>query len=242
MHILIISERKTRQIGWTLGVCGSCGGWEAIRVEDLIKTTKLWFIPLDSSVVGRSLRCDFCERFLRGAPTKLRTIEFRAWTPADGLQVLAQRLGGDPTVVSEKRDADKRIHSLLGGIAHSTSINNINVDLGITTGLIVGGLFGLLVGLFVLPYFNMRMDATGKTMAGLFGGCVIGLIVGALATLILRRRSLPLRRLVQICNQYGLSVSDLEKAADRSAARVRRAVHRLRDELAIGDLLPPHDG
>lgn len=242
MYILIIFARKPRQIGWTLGVCGSCGGWEAIRVEEIIQTVKLWCIPVSSSVIGRRLRCDFCERQLRGAPASLRTIESREWVPAAGLQDLARRLGGDPAVLSEKRNGEQRIDSLLRAIAHLTSINNVNVDFGITTGLILGGLLGSLVGLFVLPFFHMQLDATGKAMAGIGGGMVIGLVVGGIAALVVRRRSWPLRRLVQACNQYGLSVSDFEKAAVRSPARIRSAVRRLRGELAFGELVRPPEG
>ncbi len=236
MTIFILWKRKSRQVAWTLGVCPWCGGLEAVRVEEVTEVVSVWFVPVRRSVVGSWTRCDFCERPMTTLITP-GSVGFDEWNPADGLDALCGRLDFDTATARRWQDQDEgnRLRSLLGSVGESTSLHNLDVSLGLTTGLILGGLLGLIVGLLVIPGFDTGLDRIGGAFAGVFGGLLLGAVLGGVISVLVGQRSVPLRRLGQVCRQYNIPIPALEKVAGASCSRVRNAVGRLQDELAFSD-------
>ena len=53
-------------VGWTFGHCPYCEQSQPIRLEDESRSFCFALIPLTTKMIGRFMRCDFCQRPFEG--------------------------------------------------------------------------------------------------------------------------------------------------------------------------------
>jgi hypothetical protein len=228
--LLIIRKRRPRHVGWTLGFCYSCGGFEGVRIDDEIEVTSVWFVPVSRTVVGTWTRCDFCDRPTNDLVTSAR-LGPEEWVPAEGQEALASRLKVEATDLRLEPDRETRLRSLLSAVEESTSLSNLDVSLGITSGMILGGLLGLLVGILIIPRFDTGLDRLGAAFAGILGGLTLGAVLGGMVAVLVGQRLVPPRRIRRVLDRYDIPISALEGHAEASGPRTRRAIARLSNDM-----------
>jgi hypothetical protein len=164
-----------------------------------------------------------------------RSLALSAWMRSEGPDVLAARLGVVPPG-SPKTDDERRLRSLLDNIESATHRNRINVKWGMRIGGIVGISVGIPTGYYLLQRIFPQLDRFGATFAGILGGIVIGVIVGAVLWALLRPAALARKWLRAAYCRYPFDCKPLDHLSGAYSARVRGAVRRLTDDLALGRL------
>lgn len=187
----------------------------------------VYFLPILRSATGKkTARCDFCERPVE-LPVGMNRIEAASWKPSDGMEMLATKLEMNCHALPAQRDYQARLRSLLSAVAEASTFDRLDVSLGLTTGLLLGGIAGGLIGHYVVPRRAMGMDDLARVFAGVAAGLALGAIVGASLLALLRRRSAPFRRLRNVCRGYRINPSSLIELAGDSPRRVRSALKRI---------------
>ena len=122
------------------------------------------------SVTGKTGRCDFCERPINTLITP-KEIPLYEWSPATGLDVLVGQLVPSGDVRLPQKNSDARMHSLLGAAKDASSINNVDITFGITTGVLIGAIVSIPVGMYLFDngIVRTRLDKMGLVLVGIVG-------------------------------------------------------------------------
>jgi hypothetical protein len=230
MHILVHVgiDNVSRQVGWTLGVCASCGGPEAVRIEEIHEVTRLYFIPISRHLVGMQWLCDLCERPVDQVVNSTR-LEVGDWSAGSGLDDLVRRLGLDVSLIKVPRDPTQRARSFLQSVEIATSASQVGSGLGAVLGLIAGGLVGAAVGRSLPREVFPDMDDLGRLFLGIGVGLLLGVVAGALILSLVKRGGIAYQRLQDAVAHRGLRLSELESLTEQAPPRIRNALRRLRD-------------
>lgn len=216
-------------MAWTIGRCPYCEGFEAIRIEDSVLVVSVNFLPIVRSPTGKqTASCDFCERPVE-LPVAMNRVDAASWEPREGIESVATKLEMNWHALLTERNHELRMRSLLSAVAEASALDRIDINLGLTTGLLLGGIAGGLMGYYAVPPRLWGMDNVGRVFAGIFTGLALGAAIGASLSAVVRRRSLPFRRLRKVCRDYRLDPAVLLALAGDSPRRVRSALRRIHD-------------
>ena len=215
-------------MAWSIGDCPYCKQPQPIRLEDETRSFCFALIPLTSKLLGRFLRCDFCQRPFDGA-TSVPPVSLTRWEPSQGVSALASLLGVADRLDVAGSPGESAIRSLLKSADDRSSWNALDVG----GGLLGGAIFGLLGGglLAVVGYqlkFTLgEMDEVGTAI------CVpllatIGCAIGASLLQAVRHRSkVPYRVLERSVRDYQVDTMELQRLAAGFSRRTRNAADRL---------------
>ncbi|HJT32384.1 MAG TPA: hypothetical protein VJ783_10105 [Pirellulales bacterium] len=159
----------------------------------------------------------------------MNRLDIASWEPREGIEGLATRLEMNWHALPTERNPETRLRSLLSAVTEASSMDRLDISFGLTTGLLLGGVAGGLIGYYIVPPRLWGMDDIGRVFAGIFAGLTIGAIVGASLLAIIRRRSVPFRRLRKVCRDYRLDPAVLLALAGDSPRRIRSVLRRIHD-------------
>jgi hypothetical protein len=228
---VLISFRKTlKQTGWSTCYCRHCQQIEAARCDDIVQTVAIWFVPVVRSVVGRTGRCDFCERII-DQWTSPNSVPVESWEPKQGLDSLIARTGAPAVTPIPAPDSTARLDSLFTSVAGACSMNSLDVTFGISTGAILGAIACSITGgiLFQTGFRIGELDLFGSVFGSLLAGGVIGAIIGGGLQIIVSRNRVAQRMIQTAYDNYHLDLKRLKEIAQSHPSIVCRAVNRLRD-------------
>jgi bacterioferritin-associated ferredoxin len=230
ISVLVSWKNVNRPFGWTIGPCPYCNAVTAGRIDEVVQQIALYFIPVYSTRVGYQCRCDLCERPLADFLPEKR-LALNEWDHSLGLPQIAVKLGVPPP--PEPSDPDLMIDSMLSSIAERTTLNALDISLGLTSGCILGAIAGCALGYTVLPRYLNQMDLLGCIFAGILGGLIVGGVLGASISAYIQRSSLPYEQVNAAFRNYRLDPEKIVRIAEKYPMRVYKAVLRARDDSAL---------
>ncbi len=232
MDVSVLVSWKTtyRQVAWSVGDCLFCKQLEAVRIEDDIQVVSIWFIPIVQQVTGQSRRCDFCERPI-DHHIGVKELPLPEWSPAKGLDALVGELIPSGELQLPDKNSDRRLHSLLGAAADASSINNVDITFGITTGILLGIAVCLPLGIYLFDSGSVKtqLDRLGFAFASILTGIGGGAVIGAIVHAIFKRGKVAFRKIHAACENYALDIDKLEELSQGYGGKIRRAVRAVRE-------------
>lgn len=227
--VLITRETIYRQFAWSVGYCPYCEQLEAIRVEEVQIQTSLFLIPVHWEVLGESARCDFCGRAIDPSVIAIDQIAQDEWHPAEGIDVLMDNYtlpeDSDLPEVNSKR----RLNSLLSAAQEASSISNLDVTFGATTGPLLGAPICLALGYLLHSSKLIRGDLEQMLLVSILVGVIGGMPFGALVHALIKRSKVAHRRINIARENYGIDIDLLEDLSQEYNRLVKRTVVALRD-------------
>ncbi len=234
MDIFVLVSWKTElhQRAWAVEDCPFCQGLEPARVEERVWTFSVYLVPLIRANKGWIARCNFCERPIKEtAPAP--SVPLEKWSPADGLAPLFRQLGYKGKVVLRRGTVDDRLRSMLRTAHDATSLNQMDVTFGMSTGAIFGAILGGLLGYlsFQLRLFPGATDGFKFAFLGVLVGLVVGLVIGSVTQWLLRRVSMATQIIAPACANNKINMNRLVELSSEFNGSVQQAVLDVRDEL-----------
>jgi hypothetical protein len=234
IHFVHVSTTITyKHVGWSAGFCSHCRQVEALRIEEEIEVTELYFIPINRKFIDRVARCDFCERWV-DFPRSLPGIPLAEWSPAEGLDRLFDRLGPFGAVALPEDNAEARLRSLLAATQTASSLTKVDVS----PDLLKGGLLGLAAGIPVGTYLyfhqfaRAQLDDFQRVLASIGVALLVGAaggLIGAAVGAVSRPDKVAFRKILAACTKYPVDVHKLEELSHDYSGPVRRAVRAVRE-------------
>jgi hypothetical protein len=235
---VVITERtKYQHIAWSAGWCSNCGQLEAVRIENAIQVISFYFIPFYRHAVGTVGRCDFCERPIDSVISTVQA-SLAEWHPQKGLGLLLRQIAPSAQVELPANNAEHRLRSLLASTQRAASINGMDITFGVTTGLIIGPLLTIPLGIYVFDVglIETHLDRLGVIFLSLFGGLALGAPGGALLQFGLLRRRVAKRKIRDAYSKYKIDLRKLNDLSRDYGRLVRWAVHRIQKDAVAGEL------
>jgi hypothetical protein len=227
ISVLVSWKNIERPFAWTVGPCPYCDSVTAGRINEVVQQVAVYFIPVYSTHNGYLCRCDLCERPLADFLPEKR-LALNEWEHSLGVPQIAAKLGVTPPRAPNEPDA--MINSMLSSIADRTTLNALDISLGLTSGCILGAVAGGALGYAVLPWYLNQLDLLGCIFAGILGGLIAGGVIGATVSALSQRSSLPYQRIKSALQNYRLDAGKVAELAKGYPSRVRTAALRARDE------------
>jgi hypothetical protein len=245
MDISILISWKTtyEQVAWSAGHCAFCQQLEAVRIENAVEVVSVWFIPVSRHVKGKAGRCDFCERPVNRV-IAAQAIALDEWSPSNDLTRLFRRLAPQTGIQLPDKNADGRLHSLLAAARDASSINNLDITFGVTTGGLLGFVTCLLAGIYLFDHGVIRteMDKMGFVAALVLPGIVVGAIIGAVVHALFKRGRVAFRKINAACRSYGIDTRKLDMLSHSYGRIVRRATRAARDAASYAEMIGGANG
>lgn len=210
------------QSHWSVGYCKACGHTEAIRIGEVVKTTKLMSVlPIHTSIGARICICDYCGR-AASPHSDARVMKASNWSFEEGLDSLFERCSPEFEFGKARFSEEDEVHDLLRDVARATTLNRIDLNKNGMAALIGGGC-GLAAGPAIGALIGAG-DALGQLILGLmvgaFLGGILGIIGGGIHTTYRDARMLIERNYLK----YRIDDSILLRLAARFPRRIRRGV------------------
>jgi hypothetical protein len=219
-----------RQTGWAIGPCDGCCAFGVVRIEELLRVTTGFPFPASKHAIGEAAHCDFCERELDRSQVSV-ALELDRWTRAEGIDLLATRLG----VVSPGKSSqgDERLRSLLDNVELVTQPRQISVAGAMQIGAPVGLCIGAVAGYFTPPKLVGAPDQIGPIGLGAIGGFFAGMICCSALWTLLRPGYLARHKLRAAYCRYRFDCQRLQDLTGMYSPRLRRAAKRLSDDVSL---------
>ncbi|MGH7192513.1 MAG: hypothetical protein ACREJM_03145, partial [Candidatus Saccharimonadales bacterium] len=128
-----------------------------------------------------------------------------------------------------ERNSELRMRSLLSAVQVASAFDRLDISFCLTTGLMLGGIAGGLIGHYVVPRRAWGIDDVARVFGGVAAGLVFGAIIGTSVWAFVRRRSAPFRQIRRVCRDYRVDPASLLKLAGESPRRVRAALRRIHE-------------
>jgi hypothetical protein len=231
MGITIVFSWKTvlQQTSWSVGYCVRCDRFEAIRVGDAVQIISAWEFPVGRSVLGKAACCDCCESPAGPMPEAL-IIPSGEWSPAQGIRSLFEKCCPKLLPNAPQLTSDSEIRALLKLVQRRSSVESVDIGVGLVAGVLIGAALALSVGLYLAN--QEGSDSFGAGFVALMIGAVFGSIVGSFVEAILKGRKLARRMILAAYQKYQLAPDRLTALARSYRHRIRSAVRfALQDDL-----------
>jgi hypothetical protein len=225
MIIWVSSGVSFEQTGWTVGYCGSCNRFEAVRVCEKSETVAVLGIEGKGTAAGRARLCEWCDEPVKRAP-EAGNIPLADWNPGDGLKALFERCAPDLLDDLPSITTKRELRALLSFIERRSALNSFRMEGGPAG---CGCLIGIIVAIPVaiaLIYLNLaeKWAAWVFTIgAGAFFGAIISAVVAAVAG----GRRLARKKVFEMHFKYGVELGKLATAAEGYSRRIRAAAQQL---------------
>jgi hypothetical protein len=234
IHFIHVSATiHYRHVAWSAAFCPHCQQVEAARIEDEIEVVELYFIPLSKQVTRQVARCDFCEREVDSVISE-RQIPLAAWSPAQGLDSLVDGLKPAHAIELPEENSEARLRSLLAATQKAASLQQVDVS----SGLLKGGLFGLVPGIPAGLYLYLHPPAPAQldefqqvllSIAGVLVCAAAGAVIGAATSAVYKPDQVAFRKILAACTKYPVDIPKLEELSHDYSGPVRRAVRAVRE-------------
>lgn len=224
MAISVIVSWKTelRQSGWSVGYCTQCACFEAIRLGDAVQVFSVYeFFPVSQQVLGKATCCDWCQNEAGPAP-EARVIPLDAWSPAQGMKSLFEKCAPALQARIPQRTSDSELHAMLTWITQQTSINAIDIGIGLLGGFLVGAGLGFMVGFAIAS--GEEYDPVRAPFIWCATGGAIGSILGSAIEAVLKGRKAARRMMEAAYHKYRLNGDRLTELARSYPGRIRSAL------------------
>jgi hypothetical protein len=206
---------------WSVGYCVRCDRFEAIQVGDLVEVTTAYEITMSRRVIGRGARCDWCGTGANPMP-EAQVIPRGRWSYAEGVRALFEKCAPALLAHAPQLTADDDLRPLLSWVQRRSSVDSVDIGVGVIEGALVGAVLGVGVALYVLAQGGY--DAIRTVMLWLPLGGVAGMVVGATAEAVLKGRKVAREMIAAAYLKYRLNPVRLTDLSHSYRARVRSAV------------------
>lgn len=215
-------EKSFVQSHWSVGFCKACAHTEAIRIGEVVETTKLMsVVPIHTNIGDRFCICDYCGR--AASPySDARVMKAINWSYEEGLNSLFERCSPEYEFGKPRFSTEEEVDDLLRDVAKATSLNRIDLNKNGMAALIGGGC-GLVAGPAIGAIIGAG-DALGQVIIGLMigavGGGILGILGGGIHSTYQDARMLIERNY----RKYRIDDSILIRLSAGFPRRIRRAV------------------
>ena len=200
--------------GYFIAKCPVCGQEQPFRLFERSQVDAIYGFKVAETRLGQISACEMCGS-MQKLPKKEHVRTAEEWTPREGLQGLADKLGVRLEEPQKGMINDATILALIRRIAEARNSINIKVSWkGVVAGIACAIVFGALFQFLAKTGIKLiAEDEVAHAMLGVLSGLLLGVCVVTTYELIAHHRVKRLNELRFFINKLGLDRQRLESLA-----------------------------